>query len=197
MDPSRVDPDPIKQFDHWFNQAQDSGIPEPNAMSLSTSGADHQPSSRMVLLKAYDQKGFVFYTNYGSRKGEQIQENPKVAALFPWVALARQIHIEGEIEKISQAESLKYFATRPYGSQLGAWVSNQSSVIKTRSLLEQKWEEMKSKFNEGKVPLPDNWGGIRIIPNRIEFWQGQESRLHDRVLYEKENGSWKISRLSP
>jgi len=197
LDPETVNPDPIIQFEQWFKDAKNSGLPEPNAMSLATSDLDHQSSLRMVLLKAFDSSGFVFYTNYNSRKAEQLSENPKTSALFPWVALSRQVIIEGKVEKVSRAETLKYFATRPFGSQIGAWVSDQSKVISSRSILEKKWEEVKNKFKEGKVPVPDLWGGYRIIPDRIEFWQGQENRLHDRILYSRKGSGWKIERLAP
>lgn len=199
LDPSNVNPDPVKQFDTWFAEAKQAELPEPNAMSLATSTQTGSPSQRMVLLKAYDQQGFVFYTNYTSRKSQQIGENPSASALFPWIILARQVIIEGHVEKVSAAQSLQYFSSRPFGSQIGAWVSDQSEVISSRSILEQKWNEMKEKFKEGKIPLPDRWGGYRIIPRRIEFWQGQENRLHDRVLYTRlgEDWTWKRERLSP
>jgi pyridoxamine 5'-phosphate oxidase len=171
---------------------------EPNAMSLATSGADQRPLLRTVLLKSYDERGFVFFTNFESRKARQMAENPNVALLFPWLALERQVIIRGAAEKISTAESLAYFVTRPRGSQLGAWVSAQSSVITTRSLLEQKWEEMKRKFSEGQVPLPSFWGGYRVVPRDLEFWQGRPSRLHDRFLYTRQgDSSWGIDRLAP
>jgi pyridoxamine 5'-phosphate oxidase len=192
-----VNPDPILQFESWFREARESGLPEPNAMSLATSDQNHQSSLRMVLLKAFDSSGFVFYTNYSSRKAKQLSENPKASALFPWVALARQVIIEGKVEKVSRSETIKYFATRPFGSQVGAWVSDQSQVISSRSILEKKWEEMKKKFKEGKVPVPDLWGGYRIMPDRIEFWQGQENRLHDRILYSRKGSEWIIERLAP
>ena len=167
-------------------------------MSLATVGQDLRPRVRTVLLKIFDERGFVFFTNYESRKARQIAENENVSLLFPWLALERQVIVCGTAEKISTAESLAYFVTRPRGSQLGAWVSAQSSVITTRSLLEQKWEEMKRKFGEGQVPLPDFWGGYRVVPRDIEFWQGRPSRLHDRFSYTRQpDGTWKIERLSP
>ncbi len=197
LDPENVDPDPIKQFDTWFEEAKKAELPEPNAMALSTSDPEGHPSTRMVLLKAFDQRGFVFYTNYNSRKSFQLEENPYASALFPWIILGRQVNIEGKVERISKSQSLKYFSSRPYGSQIGAWISDQSKVISSRSLLEKKWNEMVTKFKEGKVPLPDSWGGYRIIPRRIEFWQGQENRLHDRVLYSLHREGWKRERLAP
>jgi pyridoxamine 5'-phosphate oxidase len=176
----------------------DARIVEPNAMCLATAGADARPLARTVLLKSYDERGFVFYTNLESRKARQMAENANVSLLFPWLALERQVIVCGPVEKVSTAETLAYFITRPRGSQLGAWVSAQSSVITTRSLLEEKWEEMKRKFGEGQVPLPSFWGGYRVAPREIEFWQGRPSRLHDRFLYTRQpDASWKIDRLAP
>ena len=150
------------------------------------------------MLKSYDEGGFVFYTNLESRKARQIAENPQASILFPWLALERQVIVCGQVEKVSVGETAAYFATRPRGSQLGAWVSQQSSVITTRKLLEEKWEEMKRKFGEGLIPLPSWWGGYRVVPREIEFWQGRPSRLHDRFLYTRDaEGSWKIDRLAP
>jgi len=189
---------PFKQFEIWFNDALNEKLCEPNAMSLSTVGKDLKPSIRTVLLKTFDQNGFVFFSNYKSKKAKQIEENPYAAALFAWLELERQIKIEGTIEKISTAASLKYFLSRPKGSQLGAWVSHQSEVISSRSLLEQKFDEMKNKFASGEVPFPSFWGGYVIKPTKIEFWQGGQDRLHDRFLYEKQpDGSWSIDRLAP
>jgi pyridoxamine 5'-phosphate oxidase len=193
-----LDPDPLKQFEIWFKQACEAELVEPNAMSLTTVSASGQPSIRTVLLKGYDQDGFVFYTNYGSRKAKEIAENPKVAILFPWLALERQVIIQGTVEKVSTALSLKYFLSRPRGSQLGAWVSNQSGIISSRKVLEAALYQLKEKFGDGQIPLPDFWGGYRIIPSTIEFWQGRENRLHDRLSYEKSSdGTWTLSRKSP
>jgi pyridoxamine 5'-phosphate oxidase len=192
-----LDPDPIAQFRQWFDEARASGIPEPNAMTLGTADQSGRVSCRTVLLKAYDDRGFVFFTNYGSRKARQIAENPRAALLFPWVALARQIEIAGPVEKISAAESLAYFLSRPVGSRLGAWVSEQSQVISSRSVLLTKYEELKKQFADGEIPKPDFWGGYRVIPETIEFWQGGGDRLHDRFLYAKKNRTWSNVRLSP
>ena len=193
-----LDADPILQFQRWFEQTIAQDIPEPNAMSLATVDGDGQPYLRTVLLKLYDRQGFVFFTNYESRKSHQIGANPRVALLFPWVALARQVHIVGSARRIPAAESLKYFATRARGSQIGAWASPQSRVITSRSLLEQKVAEMQRRFAEGEIPLPDFWGGYRVEPTQIEFWQGRSSRLHDRFRYRRgADGEWVVERLAP
>ena len=189
--------DPIAQFRLWFDEARASGIPEPNAMTLGTADRSGRVSCRTVLLKAYDDRGFVFFTNYGSRKAQQVAENPRAALLFPWVALARQIEIAGPVEKISAAESLAYFMSRPIGSRLGAWVSDQSQIISSRSVLLAKFEDLKNKFADGEIPKPDFWGGYRVIPETIEFWQGGGDRLHDRFLYTQKNRTWSHVRLSP
>jgi pyridoxamine 5'-phosphate oxidase len=190
-------PDPVAQFRIWFEEAREAGIPEPNAMTLGTADASGRVSCRTVLLKAYDGRGFVFFTNYGSRKARQIAENPQGALLFPWVVIARQIEVAGRIEKISTAESLAYFLSRPYLSRLGAWVSDQSSVISSRQVLLSKFEELKRQFAGGEVPKPEGWGGFRVIPETIEFWQGGGARLHDRFLYTRSGEGWKIDRLAP
>jgi len=198
LDIKHLDSNPFKQFEKWFNDAITEEVSEPNAMILATVGKDMIPSVRAVLLKTFDEKGFVFFTNYKSKKASQIKENPNAAALFSWIDMERQIKIEGSVEKISTADSLKYFLSRPKGSQIGAWVSHQSSIITSRGLLEQKFDEIKRKFSKGEVPFPDFWGGYIIKPIRIEFWQGGQDRLHDRFLYEKdEQGSWTITRLAP
>jgi pyridoxamine 5'-phosphate oxidase len=189
---------PFEQFAVWFEQACQSKVLEPNAMSLATAGADGQPMVRTVLLKSYDARGFVFFTNSESRKAHQIKENPNASLLFPWLALQRQVIISGRVEKVSTAESLAYFVTRPRGSQIGAWISQQSSVVTSRQLLEMQWAKMQRKFAEGEVPLPSWWGGYRVVPREIEFWQGRVNRLHDRFLYtEREDGTWAIERLAP
>ena len=198
LDIESANSNPFIQFDEWFKEAQQAELPEPNAMVLSTVDTQGQPFQRTVLMKALDQQGVVFYTNYKSRKAEQIAENNRVNILFPWFPMERQVSIQGRAVKVSNKESLNYFLSRPHGSQLGAWVSQQSSVINSRSILEMKLAEIKKKFKEGKVPLPDFWGGYRVEPTSFEFWQGRQNRLHDRLLYEKQaDNTWKISRLSP
>ncbi|MFT4736128.1 MAG: pyridoxamine 5'-phosphate oxidase [Cyclobacteriaceae bacterium] len=194
---SSVFTSPFKQFEKWFEEAVKADLLEPNAMALSTVNTEGEPSQRTVLLKAYDDKGLVFYTNYTSRKAQQIELNHNVSTLFPWYTLERQVIIQGVAEKVSTKESLSYFLSRPHGSQLGAWVSHQSKVISSRSILEMKLQEIKEKFQEGKVPLPDFWGGYRIKPTSFEFWQGRSSRLHDRILYQLDNNQWSVNRLAP
>jgi pyridoxamine 5'-phosphate oxidase len=191
-----LDPDPIGQFRKWFSEAMAAELVEPNAMVLSTTDGK-RPSSRTVLLKAYDERGFVFFTNYESRKAREIAVDAHVSLLFPWYPLERQVGIIGRAERISAAESLAYFTSRPHGSRLGAWVSQQSTVINSRKFLEMKWDEMKRKFADGEIPLPSFWGGIRVIPTEIEFWQGRENRLHDRFRYARSGAAWAIERLSP
>ncbi|MDR2980946.1 MAG: pyridoxamine 5'-phosphate oxidase [Puniceicoccales bacterium] len=188
---------PFAQFEKWFKQACDTQLLEPNAMSVSTVSPEGIPSCRTVLLKAFDERGFVFFTNYTSKKAHDIAAHPHTALLFPWLALERQVQIVGRTEKISTKESLAYFMSRPYGSQLGAWVSHQSQVISSRQLLLKKLDEMKRKFVEGKVPLPDFWGGFRVVPDTVEFWQGRPNRLHDRFQYTRNGTDWKVERLAP
>ena len=191
-------PDPFDQFELWFKQACESGMIEPNALSLATVDAAGRPTLRTVLLKKWDRRGFVFFTNLESRKAHDLEVNPKVSLLFPWLSLQRQVAVNGTAERIPASEVLAYFVTRPFGSQLAAWASPQSRVITTRSLLEAKWEEMKRKFREGQVPLPSFWGGYRVTPRDFEFWQGRSSRLHDRFLYTPgAEGTWQIERLAP
>ncbi len=191
-----LDPDPVGQFRKWFGEAVAAELVEPNAMVLSTTDGK-RPSSRTVLLKAYDARGFVFFTNYESRKARDIAADANVSLLFPWYPLERQVGILGRAERISAAESLAYFTSRPHGSRLGAWVSQQSAVINSRKFLEMKWDEMKRKFADGEIPLPSFWGGFRVVPSEIEFWQGRENRLHDRFRYTRSGEAWGIERLAP
>lgn len=197
LDLDDLDPDPFRQFQRWYEQAIELQLPEPNAMSIATVSADGQPSLRTVLLKLYDQRGFVFFTNYESRKARDIAANPAVALLFPWVVLGRQVKITGTASKISFTESLRYFTSRPRGSQIGAWASPQSQVITSRSLLDAKVEEMKRNFADGHIPLPSFWGGYRVQPQTIEFWQSRADRLHDRFVYRRDGEGWEIGRLAP
>jgi pyridoxamine 5'-phosphate oxidase len=192
----QMNENPFTQFEQWIQQASDADLTLPNAMSLATSNED-EVSIRTVLLKTFDNKGFVFFTNYNSKKSQQIKQNPKAALLFPWLDLERQVKISGTVEKISTLESIKYFSSRPKDSQLGAWDSSQSSSISSRQALLMQFESMKNKFKQGEVPLPDFWGGYRVVPQRIEFWQGRENRLHDRFVYIKQGEDWVIERLAP
>lgn len=191
-----LDNNPLVQFKVWMEQAVEANLTLPNAMSLATSD-ESGIGVRTVLLKTFDKNGFVFFTNYNSKKSKQMNGNPKVAALFPWLDLERQVKITGIVKKISTIDSIKYFSSRPKDSQLGAWASAQSSTLSSRQILLSEFDAMKRKFGKGEVPLPDFWGGYRIIPKTIEFWQGRENRLHDRFIYSNENGKWEISRLAP
>jgi pyridoxamine 5'-phosphate oxidase len=193
-----IDPNPVIQFKKWFEQALAAQIPEPNAMTLATATPDGKPSARMVLLKDFDEQGFVLFTNYNSHKGQELAANPQAALVFWWAELERQVRIVGTVEKISPQQSDSYFEMRPPNSRLGAWASNQSQVIVSREVLEQQLEEFQRQYANQEVPRPPHWGGYRVIPREIEFWQGRPSRLHDRLLYTRwDNGSWKIERLSP
>jgi pyridoxamine 5'-phosphate oxidase len=197
LDENSVARDPILQFSRWFQEALNAGFAEPNAMALATADADGRPSVRIVLLKGFDERGFAFYTNYDSRKGRELGENPRAALLFHWVELERQARIEGRVEKVSAEESDEYYASRPLGSRLGAWASAQSNVLAHREELEAKLAELESKYGESP-PRPPHWGGYRLVPDVLELWQGRPSRLHDRVRYVREGlGLWKIERLSP
>lgn len=198
LDEHEVDNNPFVQFDIWFKEAVKSEIPEVNAMTIATANKQGRPSARMVLLKQFDENGFVFFSNYESAKAKDLDVNPQAALLLFWEPLERQVRITGTVEKISAAQSFEYFRTRPIDSQLGAWASQQSSEISARSLLEKAFVEMLEKFKNGQIPLPPQWGGYRVIPDEFEFWQGRTNRLHDRISYKKQPGnSWKIVRLSP
>jgi pyridoxamine 5'-phosphate oxidase len=193
-----VDNDPIKQFEKWFNEALQAEIQEPTAMTLATATHDGRPSARIVLLKGFDSNGFVFYTNYLSRKGKEIAKNPLGSLLFFWGTLERQVRIEGTIEKVSKEDSVSYFQTRPRESQLGAVASPQSQEIPGRDMLDKKWQEAEAEYMDKDIPKPSYWGGYIVKPRLIEFWQGRESRLHDRILYKKiDNKNWKKVRLAP
>ncbi len=189
--------DPVAQFGLWFDQARKTDITDPNAMVLSTVSKEGAPSQRTVLLKYFDEKGFVFFTNKESRKAYEITENNQVNIHFTWLELERQISIAGIAKPISVTESAKYFMSRPRDSQIAAWVSDQSRAISSRKLLLQKFSQMKKKFSDGEVPLPSFWGGYRVIPSSVEFWQGRENRLHDRFLYTESGGDWQVDRLAP
>ncbi len=198
LDPALLASEPMTQFESWFSQACTVDPEAPNALSLATASSAGRPSVRTVLLKLYDESGFIFFTNYGSRKGRDLSENPFGSMLFPWTRQGRQVIANGPVTRISSAESLKYFLSRSRGSQLGAWTSAQSSVISARSVLESKLYEMKSKFSHGEVPLPSFWGGYRLKPETVEFWQGQADRMHDRFLYSRDtSGHWQVERLAP
>jgi pyridoxamine 5'-phosphate oxidase len=193
-----IDPNPFIQFQKWFDQALDAKLPEPNAMAVATATPDGKPSARMVLLKDFDERGFVFFTNYNSQKGQELAENPQAALVFWWAELERQVRIAGYVEKVSEQESDEYFQSRPFNSRLGAWASHQSEVIASREELEQRLQALQAKYENQDIPRPAYWGGVRVIPTEIEFWQGRPSRLHDRLLYTRlDEHSWKIERLSP
>jgi pyridoxamine 5'-phosphate oxidase len=190
--------DPFRQFDRWFQEAEAAKIPEPNAMTLATATKDGRPSARTVLLKEVDGRGFVFYTNYGSRKSRELDVNPRVSLLFPWISLERQVIAEGVASQVSRVEAETYFHSRPLLSQYAAWASAQSSIISGRKLLEDAMKEMEKKYAGSVVPLPPHWGGYRVSPETVEFWQGRRSRLHDRLRYRRsEDGSWIVERLAP
>jgi len=201
LDETTAKINPFEQFETWFTQAQQAELLEPNAMMVATVDEHNRPATRTVLLKGFDENGFVFYTNFHSRKAQHLENNPNIALQFLWLPLERQVMITGRAEKLSTKESLSYFLSRPKGSQIGAWVSQQSQIISNKSLLLAQFEKMKEKFQHGEVPLPDFWGGYRIIPERFEFWQGGENRLHDRLEYlpagENQPNDWIRQRLSP
>ncbi len=195
---TEINPNPFTQFKRWFDESQSAQLPEPNAMTLATTTPDGKPSARIVLLKNFDARGFVFYTNYTSQKGQELAENPQAALVFWWAELERQVRICGRVEKVSDAESDKYFYSRPLNSRLGAWTSNQSQAIASREVLEERFKELQHEYADRDVPRPPHWGGLRVIPTEIEFWQGRPSRLHDRLCYSRDNNdNWKVKRLSP
>lgn len=199
LNKSSVDPNPIRQFERWFADAKATGMSEQDAvsMTLATADKDGRPSARIVLMKSFEEQGFVFYTNYDSRKGQDLAENARACLLFYWSPLWRQVRIEGAVEKVSEAESEEYFHSRPLGSKLGAWASDQSQPVESREQLEKQFEESNSKFADN-VPRPPQWGGYRLRPDVIEFWQGRENRLHDRLQYTlQKDGGWLIERLAP
>lgn len=197
LDERDVNADPFVQFQHWFDEAVRAEVSEPNAMTLATATPDAYPSARVVLLKGYDQRGFVFYTDYRSRKGQELADNPHAALCFFWAELERQVRIAGAVQRVTRAESDEYFQSRPLPSRIGAWTSTQSSVLESRDVLERDLAANTDRFADGPVPLPDHWGGYRVVPEEIEFWQGRESRLHDRMQFRKEAGVWRRRRLSP
>ncbi len=192
-----VDPNPISQFAHWFEQALSAELVDPNAMTLATASSDAVPSARIVLLKGFDERGFRFYTNYESRKGRELAENPRAALCIYWRALSRQVRMEGTVEKLTRKESSNYFRQRPRPSQIGAWASEQSERVDSREDLDERFEQYRRQFEGEEVPLPDRWGGYVLNPGSIEFWQGREKRMHDRLLYRREEPGWEIIRLAP
>jgi pyridoxamine 5'-phosphate oxidase len=192
-----ADNDPIEMFRTWFDQANEAGILMAEAMTLATATSEGRPSARMVLLKSFDPNGFVFFTNYGSRKAAELDANPHAALLFHWTLLQRQVRIEGSVSKVSQEESYEYFSSRPRGSRIGAWASSQSTYLESRATLENRVREMEARFPGEEVPLPPFWGGYRLAPKSMEFWQGRVNRLHDRLRYDREDNRWSITRLYP
>ena len=194
---SDVDPDPVEQFRRWFDEALEADLHEPNAMTVATAAPDGRPSARVVLLKVFDERGFVFYTNYEGRKGRELEENPRAALLFYWGELERQVRIEGTVSRTSEGESDAYYASRPRGSRLGAWASEQSRAVEGREVLEGRARDLEVEYEGREVPRPAFWGGYRVEPEVVEFWQGRESRLHDRISYRRGDGGWEIERLQP
>ncbi len=194
----QVDPDPIRQFEHWFDEAVKNAIPEPHAMTLATCTSEGRPSARIVLLRGFDERGMAFFTNYESRKARELDTNPWGALVFYWHDLERQVRVEGRVERTSEEESDMYFHSRPASSRIGAWASPQSEVISNRQELEKLCGDLENRFADGSIPRPPHWGGFRLVPEVIEFWQGRPSRLHDRLRYTKvKDGHWHIERLAP
>lgn len=197
LDESDADPDPIEQFRKWFDEALAADLHEPNAMTLATATPDGKPSARIVLLKGFDARGFVFYTNYEGRKGRELAENPRAALVFYWGELERQVRVEGRVWRVLEEESDAYYASRPRGSRLGAWASAQSRSVERRELVEERLRELEREYTGREVPRPPFWGGYRVEPEEIEFWQGRENRLHDRLVYRRSSDGWRIERLQP
>jgi pyridoxamine 5'-phosphate oxidase len=197
LDITEIDPDPLRQFTTWLDDAASRGLVEPNAMILATVSSDGKPSARAVLLKGYDKQGFVFFSNGGSRKGREMAQNPAVALLFVWAELERQIRIEGRVEAVSSAESDEYFQLRPRGAQLGAHASDQSAPIANRAALEEQMRVVEARYPTGPIPRPESWGGFRVVPAMYEFWQGRSNRLHDRIVFSRVGGGWELTRLQP
>ncbi len=197
LDEASAGEDPLAFFGKWFLEAQAAHVPEVNAMTLATVDARNRPHARIVLLKGLDEKGFVFFTNYDSAKGSDIDVNPYAAVVFFWQELERQVRIEGSVERVSDKESDAYFQSRPVGSRLGAWASPQSQVITDRKILETNYQQFEQQFTDGNIPRPPHWGGYRLLPGRMEFWQGRSSRMHDRILFSRSGNEWKKSRLAP
>ena len=194
----QVDPDPFVQFRRWFDDAVAAGLLEPNAMVLATADSDGAPSARTVLLKGLDERGFVLFTNHRSRKARQMRENPRASLVFPWFEMDRQVVVVGDVEEVDRAETEEYFRSRPHGSRLGAWASEQSTVIPGRAVLEERYAGLERKYPEGTdVPVPEHWGGFRVLPSAVELWQGRRSRLHDRLRYRREGDRWVLERLAP
>ena len=197
LDEGAVDADPIHQFERWFADAVTAEALEPNAMTLATASRDGVPSGRVVLLKGVDARGFVFFTDFRSRKGAELTENPLAALVFLWKEIERQVRVTGAVARVSDADAEAYFRSRPVGSRLGAWASHQSAVIADRAVLEDRLRDVTARFADGDVPLPSHWGGFRVVPDEVEFWQGRPDRLHDRLLYRRAEAGWTVARLSP